>query len=382
MGSILATARGRSARTRADTEPPAHRGCRTVTRCPAPLGARLTGSGPEVSAHGVRFRGAGPPRPPAGTADDQAGDQRVEGLRLALDWPLTKPDATLDFVPDGAGGWVLDVARPPVRRFEYRLRVTRGGSHHVGLDPTNPASGAGTLRARLRDPLPGLPRATLVEHTDPRRGHRTRVTDGSRRRHHHRSRVRPRRGRPGAARAVPARARRHRPRRPWGLPAWACATRTPLRVAMLDPPPGRSHPLVRGEPRLRRPLADRGAAGRQGRLPDDGGSGSGCQPGRPCRARRHRRRPALVRRYWPCSRDRSSDPNWTARSPVGPSSLKSARQSTRFPAGTAEGCGAFPTLDDRRRGRGEPGEQRADGRRADLPGVSTGRARSFRTHTP
>ncbi len=69
----------------------------------------------------------------------------LEGVRLDLDFPL-KGD--LNFTPDGASGWELEVHRPPVRRFEYKLRMLANGHEMIAPDPTNPRQVPGPFGAK------------------------------------------------------------------------------------------------------------------------------------------------------------------------------------------------------------------------------------------
>ncbi|MEP6980693.1 MAG: alpha/beta hydrolase-fold protein [Nakamurella sp.] len=69
----------------------------------------------------------------------------LDAVELELDWPL---HADRSFVPDGAGGWQLDLHRPPVQRFEYRLLMRTGDSDVLDVDPTNPLLVPGPFGAR------------------------------------------------------------------------------------------------------------------------------------------------------------------------------------------------------------------------------------------
>jgi len=65
----------------------------------------------------------------------------VSGVRLALDPGLrgARDFAPVPgFFPDGSTRWRLDLPRPGVQRFEYRLDVTAGGARTTVLDPGNP----------------------------------------------------------------------------------------------------------------------------------------------------------------------------------------------------------------------------------------------------
>ena len=178
--------------------------------------------GPRVSALGVRFN------IPAAVAE-------LDGVELDLDWPL---HATTRFTPDGHGGWELNLHRPPVQRFEYRLQMRSGSRTTTDVDPTNPLQVPGPYGARSEIRFPGyeMPQWLAV----PELGTVTTVVDPA-----------------GALpRPVPVQVFS-----PAGLesstPAplllahdgsdlaqrgcllqWACAQDRPVRVALVDPPHG------------------------------------------------------------------------------------------------------------------------------------------------
>jgi enterochelin esterase family protein len=184
--------------------------------------AETRADGPVVSAVGVRLQ------VPAHVAV-------LDGVELDLDWPL---HAGTRFTPDGRGGWELNLRRPPVQRFEYRLQMRSGSRTTTDVDPTNPLLVPGPFGARSEIRFPGyeMPKWLAV----PELGTTRVVVDPV-----------------GALpKAVPVRLFS-----PDGLsqttPApllmahdgtdlaqrgcllqWACAQDRPVRVALLDPPDG------------------------------------------------------------------------------------------------------------------------------------------------
>jgi enterochelin esterase-like enzyme len=179
-------------------------------------------SGPVVSAESVRLH------IPIHVAD-------LDGVQLELDWPL---DVDHAFVPDGAGGWELELRRPRVHRFEYKLKIRSSGRQTVQLDPTNPLQVPGPFGAKSEIRFPDYREpgwlATAVD------GVAVEVDDEP-------SRL-----------EVPVPIRLFSPTAlPPNEPAplllahdgsdladrgsllcWASASERPLRVALLDPPPG------------------------------------------------------------------------------------------------------------------------------------------------
>lgn len=81
-------------------------------------------------------------------------DPEVTGVRLDLDRAIVGKRA---FVADDAG-WVLKLPRPPVQRFEYRIRVRRGDAEESVLDPDNPVSTLGAFGDRSVMEMPGYAR--------------------------------------------------------------------------------------------------------------------------------------------------------------------------------------------------------------------------------
>jgi enterochelin esterase-like enzyme len=175
-----------------------------------------------VSALGVRLH------LPASLAE-------LDGVELELDWPL---HAGTRFSPDGSGGWELTVRRPAVQRFEYRLKMRSGSRTTTDVDPTNPLQVPGPYGARSEIRFPGYETPTWLG--VPELGTTVTVAD------------------PAGALPTPVAVRLFSPA---GLAAttpaplllahdgtdlaergrllqWACAQERPVRVALLDPPPG------------------------------------------------------------------------------------------------------------------------------------------------
>ena len=189
-------------------------------------------SGPLVSAMGVRWH------LPASVAV-------LDAVQLELDWPL---HATTHFTPDGAGGWELELRRPPVRRFEYRLQMRSGSRTTTDVDPTNGLEVPGPYGARseirfpdyempewlgvpedgtgvaVADPVGALPTAVPVYLFSPRG-----LTDDT------------------PAPLIIAHDGTDLARRGCLL-QWACAQERPVRVALLDPPDGYRHTWYAADP--------------------------------------------------------------------------------------------------------------------------------------
>lgn len=178
--------------------------------------------GPVVSAIGVRLR------VPAHVAE-------LDGIELDTDWPL---GIGRSFVPDGSGGWQLDIVRPPVRRFEYRLRMRSGDGEVLDVDPTNPLQVSGPFGAVSEIRFPDYEMPGWL--STPQLGTLVTVED------------------PAGRLPVPIPVQLFSPD---GLEAdapaplivahdgsdlagrgcllrWACAQPRPVRVALVDPPPG------------------------------------------------------------------------------------------------------------------------------------------------
>lgn len=103
-------------------------------------------SGPRVGADGVIFTVADP-------------DQRLTGVRLA---PALSTSAPLDFRRTRSG-WMLDFARPPVQRMEYRLTLAHSdGRYEVILDPTNRLTTPGEFGAKSVILFPGYAEPTWL----------------------------------------------------------------------------------------------------------------------------------------------------------------------------------------------------------------------------
>ncbi len=128
---------------------------------PVPPGFPLhTGAdGPVASAVGVRLH---LPRQVAA----------LDAVDLEVDWPL---HANGSFVGDGDGGWQLDLHRPPVQRFEYRLRMRSGDSDVVDVDPTNPLQVPGPFGPRSEIRFPGYLMPQWID--TPQRGTTVTVPD-------------------------------------------------------------------------------------------------------------------------------------------------------------------------------------------------------------
>lgn len=185
-----------------------------------PAGVRA--DGPTVTSAGVRLH---LPRHVA----------QLDGVRIDLDWPLA---IGAEFAPDGAGGWQLNIPRPPVDRFEYQLVLRSDGQETRGLDPTNPLQVAGPFggRSEIRFPEYRMPQWISTRIT----GSTVRVQDPP--------------GRLGAPVPIqlftPASVATDQATPllivqdgsdfadRGMLLAWACASARPLRVALLDPAPG------------------------------------------------------------------------------------------------------------------------------------------------
>lgn len=199
---------------------------------PVPTGAETRTDGPAVSALGVRLH------LPARVA-------ALDGVDLDVDFPL---HAGTRFVPDGEGGWELNLHRPPVQRFEYRLQMRSEGRTVTDVDPTNPLQVAGPFGPLSEIRFPGYEMPSWL--STPELGTTVTVTD------------------PAGALPTPVPVRLFSPAglaptmpapllvahdgsdlaRRGCLLQWACAQETPVRVALLDPPVGSRNAWYAADP--------------------------------------------------------------------------------------------------------------------------------------
>ncbi|WP_157970647.1 alpha/beta hydrolase-fold protein [Nakamurella deserti] len=197
-----------------------------------PTGAETRTDGPVVSALGVRLH------LPASVA-------ALDGVELDVDFPL---HAGTRFVADGRGGWELNLHRPAVQRFEYRLRMRSNGRTVIDVDPTNPLQVAGPFGPLSEIRFPAYEMPSWLD--TPERGSTVTVADP-----------------PGALpRPVPVRLFSPAALEPMApapllvahdgsdlarrgcLLQWACAQERPVRVALLDPPEGFRHTWYAADP--------------------------------------------------------------------------------------------------------------------------------------
>jgi len=179
-------------------------------------------------------------RLPAGLIEPTA-----TGVDLGVDWTLP---ASGTFLPDGDGGWLLELDRPLAHRFEYKLIVHTPAGDQFVTDPTNPLQVPGPFGDKSEIRFPDYrPPAWLGTAAD---GRLVDIED------------------PPSALEVPVPIRLFTPvgladdaaapllivhdgsdmAERGSLLGWVCAQSEPIRVALLDPPDGFRNPWYAADP--------------------------------------------------------------------------------------------------------------------------------------